>query len=121
MSVTIGPHVLTRGMLSPYPYKSSSPQEVEIDGAGGVVVTEGNFIERFWEIRCRLPRAEAQRLILYIENSLRYSAETVTVVDGLGVSRLMRYWGTRRGQLEAQMEKGVMVTLNLMFREEVSG
>lgn len=116
MAVTIGPHTLTRAELVPKPYKSRSYQSADVAGDGSVAVSGSQIVERLRTIRCRLPRAEAEKIVAYIENSLRFRAETVQVTDGYGATRTMRYWD---GDLDAVTNGGNIVSLDLTFREEV--
>lgn len=116
MAVQIGPHTLTRGELLPAKRKSSTMQSALEAGDGSVRVTGTPLIRRFFTMRLTLPRAEAKRLTDYIENTLRMRAEVVTVVDGFGFSRQMRYWD---GDLDWTHRGGAVVDLELVFREEV--
>jgi len=116
MAVTIGPHTLTRGELVPIKYKSRTRQTAQVAGDASVAVSGSSITERFFRIRCKLPRAEAAKIITYIENSLRYQAETVAVIDGYGVTRTMRYWSD---EVDATTLGGAIIELDLPFRQEV--
>lgn len=117
MALTIGPHTVTRGQLVPVKYKSRTLQSVNVAGDGSVAVTGTPITERLFIIRCRLPRADAAKIVAYIEHSLRYRAETCSVTDGYGVTRTMRYW---EGDLDATTHGGAITELELTFREEVT-
>jgi hypothetical protein len=114
--VVIGPHTLSRGALVPVKYKSSSRQTAKVAGDGSVSISGTDLVERFYSIRTRLPYAEAKKLYTYIENSLRFRAETVQVTDSLGVTRTVRYWD---GDLDASTGGGAFTETDLVFREEV--
>jgi hypothetical protein len=116
MALTIGPHVLSRGQLTPVKSKSRSYQTADVAGDGSVAISGSSIVERLYMMRCKIPQAEATTLTRYIENSLRFKAETVQVIDGFGVTRTMRYWD---GDLDTSVGGGGFADLDLTFREEV--
>ena len=116
MAVTIGPHTISRAQLVPVRYRSRSYQTAQVAGDYSVAVSGSQAVERLFSIRCRIPVTEAKRIIQYIENSLRFRAETCEVTDGYGVTRTMRYWD---GDLDAATNGGSITELDLTFREEV--
>lgn len=117
MAVIIGPHTLSRAQLLPAKYKSRTLQTSAVAGDGSVATSGMAITEQLYTLRCKLPRAEARRIIDYIENTLRFRAETCQVTDGFGVTRTMRYWD---GELDATYQGGATVELDLVFRKEVA-
>jgi hypothetical protein len=115
VAVTIGPHTLSSGQLVPAKRRSKSRQQTDTAYDGTVMVSGSQVVDRLFEIRCRVPRVEAEKIDYYIQNSLRYAAETVTVVDAYGVSRIMRYWDD---ETDYSIGGGGFTELNLLFREE---
>jgi len=113
----IGPHTMSRGQLIGSPIIAKTPGKANEDGAGGVVVAEGNFVARYFNYKANLPRSEAEKVAYYIENSLRFWGEIVTVVDGFGVSRQCRYW---KDEIRWTPIGGDMVSVDWPFRVEVT-
>ena len=116
MSVTIGPHTLTRAQLTPAKYQGKLRQAVDVAYDGSVLVSGSTVRDRLYTMKCKLPRTEAEKIVNYIENSLRGSAEVVTVTDGFGVPRQMRYWDDA---IEYQVGGGGFTEITLVFREEL--
>lgn len=115
MAVTIGPHSLTRAQLVPAKYQGKLRQSVELAHDGSVLASGSTVKDRIYTVRCKLPRAEAEKIANYIENSLRGSAELVSVTDGFGVTRQMRYWDDA---IEYSVGGGGFTEIVLVFREE---
>lgn len=113
----IGPHILSRGQLVPAKHSGKSKQQVFEAGDGSVVVSEANYVARHFQVKARLPYAEAMQLKAYIENGCRFSAEVITVVDGKGVSRQMRFWDN---DCEVIERAAGLCEIDWPFREEVS-
>jgi len=115
-AVKIGPHTLSRGQIVPFRHSSKSAQQVQEAEDASVTVVGGGPARRFFSFKVKLPRAEALRLKDYVENSLRFRAETCQVTDGYGVTRTMRYWDD---DVIVDLAAGDQASIDWLFREEV--
>jgi len=117
MSFQIGPYVIERGALIPYNDEATSDQVKQIDGNGGVVVTEATFTERFIRAVIKVSKAQADYLDGFLTNGVRFAGEYFTLVDGFGVSRNVRFWDRKVNR--KSIASGI-VQMDLLFREEVA-
>lgn len=117
MSITIGTITITKGDLLPRDDEDRSRQSRQVDGDGGVVVQEAAFTEYFFTAKLKATRREIEDLVAYIKSTLKFSANTVTVVDGYGTSRTMRVW---QDSIKRRTVVSNIVEITLLFREEVT-
>lgn len=116
MSITIGTITITKGDILPRDDEDRSRQSRQVDGDGGVVVHEAAFTEYFFTAKLKATVGEIEVLAAYIKNTLKFSANTVTVVDGYGTSRTMRVW---QDKLTRRTVVAGLAEMTLLLREEV--
>lgn len=117
MSFKIGPHVVSRGALIPYEDKWRGGQMVQEDGNGGVIVSGKNYNVRFFRAVIRIPRDEALRIGGYLANNVKLTGTIITLVDGFGTTRSVRFWDNEVSMLSIASD---LVEMDLLFREEVA-
>ena len=117
MSITIGTITIVKGDLVPRDDEYRSRQSRQVDGDGGVVVQEAAFTEYFFTAKLKASVRDIETLAAYIKNTLKFSANTVTVIDGYGDSRTMRVW---QDKLPRRTVVAGIAEMTLLFREEVT-
>jgi len=116
MSFIIGPYTVTRGATIPYKRKSQTDQNAEIDGDGGVVVTEVPYSVRFIKAKIIGSNEEIEAIKGFIESGVRFRAVPFYITDDWNVTHLVRYWG---GEVESDFIAPGICEAELLFRKEV--
>jgi len=116
MSFKIGPYTISRGALTPYTEDEESDQIRQKDGDGGVVVTGVPYKDSYFRALIRVQRNEAIAIGGYLANNCKFAALPLTLVDGNGITRLVRFWDKR---IRKKYLAGGMVEMDLLFRAEV--
>ena len=116
MSITIGTITIAKGDLVPRDDEYRSRQGRQVDGDGGVVVHEPAFTEYLFTAKLKGLKDDIEDVAAYIRNTAKFSANTITVVDGYGVSRTMRYWGDT---VKWRIVVSNIAEMTLLFRQEV--
>ena len=117
MSFQIGPYEVERGALIPYTDETETRQVKQIDGAGGVIVTEVPYKERYIKAVIKTSKQQADLIDGFLTNGVRFASTIFTLVDGFGVSRNVRFWDDK---VKRKSIASDIVRMDLLFREEVS-
>lgn len=116
MAFKIGPYTIARAAILPYATKSQTDQSVNVDGDGGVIVTEMPYVERFMKVKIKGTAEEMEAVKGFIENGVRFSAVPFNVIDDWNTTHFVRFWGS-----EVSWESNVpgICEMELLFRKEI--
>ena len=116
MAFTIGPYTITRGAIIPYETESQTDQSVNIDGDGGVVVTELPYSEQFMKVQIRGTVEEMEAVKGFIETGVRFSAVPFNVIDDWNTTHYVRFWGNK---VTKKLIAPGICEMELLFRKEI--
>jgi hypothetical protein len=116
MTVHIGPYTIVRGAIIPYEINSQSEQDAEVDGAGGVVVSERPYAEQFMKAMILGTVEEIAAVRGFIENGVRFRAVPFNFVDDWNNTHLVRYWS---GVATQKFIAPGICEMELLLRKEI--
>ena len=117
MSLKIGPFTVSRGALIPYNETFETDQTKMKDGDGGAVVVSRPYVNTMIRVTIKVPRDEARMIANYLAHNVKFAGLPLTLVDGLGTTRTVRFWDDKVNK--KYLAGGSLVQMNLLFREEV--
>jgi hypothetical protein len=117
MSFKIGAYTIERGALIPYTDEATTNQGKQIDGNGGVVITETPYTERYIRAIIKVSTEQADYIDGFLTNGVRFAGEYFTLVDGFGVSRNVRFWDKK---VKRKSIASGIVQMDLLFRLEIA-
>jgi hypothetical protein len=116
MPFKIGPYTIIRAAIIPYETESQTGQVWDVDGDGGVVVTEQPYVERFMKVTIRGTNEEMEAVKGFIETGVRFKAVPFNVTDDWNTIHLVRYWGDK---VTKKLIAPGICEMELLLRKEI--
>jgi len=112
----IGPYTITRGAVLPYEEEFSSDQVIQKDGNGDVIVSGNDYTDSFLKVTISAEKELLDTIANFLKNNNRFAALPFTLVDGFGVTKLVRLWDNKFKKVYQGNNFG---TIEIIVREEV--
>ena len=116
MALVIGPYTISRGAILPLEAESETDQIVNVDGDGGVVVTETTYHEQFLKMNIRGTLEEMEAIKGFIENGVRFRAVPFNVTDEWNNTYYVRFWNKKASW---KLVAPGICEMDLLLRKEI--